>query len=89
MQMQKTTNAKNKKKMSELPIWLEMFWSNKREDGNQSCFDVSVWMRVGNERGPRDPIRLLIVTNARILLYHPYKQCLCQAHYRATNDFIS
>lgn len=27
-------------------------------------FDVSVWMCVGNKRGPRDSIRLLIVTNA-------------------------
>lgn len=61
--------------------------SERRE--TQSCFDVSVWMCVGNKRGPRDSIRLLIVTNAQVLLYHPYKQSLCQAHYRATNDFIS
>lgn len=30
----------------------------------KSFFDVSVWMCVGNRRGPRDSIRLLIVTNA-------------------------
>ena len=37
----------------------EMFWSERTE--TESCFDVSVWMCVGNKQGPRDSIRLLIV----------------------------
>lgn len=44
---------------------------------------------LATSEGTRDSIRLSIVTDAPVPLYHPYKQPLCQAHYRATTDFIS
>lgn len=63
---------------------------NKREDRKPKAVLMSQsGCALATSEGPRDSIRLLIVTNARVLLYHPYKQSLCQAHYRATNDFIS
>lgn len=82
-------SSEEKKKYLNCPPGLKCSGDTSKKIETKSFFDVSVWMCVGNKRGPQDSIRLLIVTNARVLLYHPYKQSLCQAHYRATNDFIS